>query len=200
MTDHIRERKAVKVVFLGDSSVGKTSIIAAHLLGHFSMTGTPTIGASFREVTREWQGTPVRFSVWDTAGQEVYHSLAPMYYRTAACAVVVFDVSRADSFREANDWISELRSKVPGILIVVCGNKIDLEESRAVSYSDGANLAESLFAPYVETSARTGQGLEALFQEIVDRVGKSRPDLMRECRVLAQGQRAGGDGRRGNCC
>jgi Rab family protein len=188
----------IKIVFLGESGAGKTSIITSHIQGHCPHKLAPTVGASFLTLQLLWRGIEVEFAVWDTAGQEIYRSLAPMYYRTAKCAVVVFDLTNSDPMPGVGRWIAELRTATPDIIVILCGNKCDLEEDRTVSYAQGMNTAASANAAYVETSAKTGMGLDALFQEITKLIGDKHPNLMHEAQVNPAND-AGRAGR-SNCC
>merc|ERR1712023_221338 len=97
-----------KLVLLGDSAVGKSSLVLRFVRGQFFEYQESTIGAAFMTQTLALDDTTVKFEIWDTAGQERYHSLAPMYYRGAQAAVVVYDVTSQDSFERAQRWISEL--------------------------------------------------------------------------------------------
>jgi small GTP-binding protein len=111
----------------------------------------------------------VKFAVWDTAGQEFYHSLAPMYYRNARAAVVVFDLTSTASFQGSEAWVQELQNTVKNIFIILCGNKSDLP-GRRVTPDQVLGLAQQLELPYVETSAKTGAGLDDLFQVLAKAV------------------------------
>jgi small GTP-binding protein len=173
----------IKTVFLGESGAGKTSIITAHVQGHFPLKLSPTVGASFLVVPLPWNGLDVQFAIWDTAGQEVYRSLTPMYYQSAKCAVVTFDLTNHESFIKVNDWISELQDDTRDIVIVICGNKCDLEDRREVSDAEASELAAGFGVPYVETSAKTGVGLDNLFDTLAKKVGEVKPDLMRACQI-----------------
>jgi small GTP-binding protein len=155
---------ATKVVFVGESGAGKTSIISAYSSGSFTSGLPTTIGAACVAVTVRYEDRDVKFAVWDTAGQEFYHSLTPMYYRNAKAAVVVFDLTSTASFRGAEAWVQELQSSVEGVVIVLCGNKSDLQDRRAVAPDEAMGLAQQLELPYVETSATAGTGLDDLFQ------------------------------------
>jgi small GTP-binding protein len=194
----ISKTRGIKIVFLGEAGAGKTSIITAYVQGHCPEKLAPTIGASFLVVPLLWEGIEVEFAVWDTAGQEIYHSLAPMYYRTARCAVVVFDLTKSDSLQGATDWIDELRTGTSDIVVVLCGNKCDLDEERHVSYAQGLDAAARANARYLETSAKTGMGLEALFKEIPQLVGEKHPDLMHEAR--ASPSNSASAPRQSDCC
>lgn len=166
---------SIKLVLLGDSGVGKTSIVSQYVSGKCSDSVKPTIGAAF--VTKEinMEGKQIELLIWDTAGQEVYRGLAPMYYRSALIAIIVYDVTRAQSFDAVNYWIKELKTNVDGnIVILVCGNKTDLEESRVVEYDSALANAETNGALYAETSASTGTGVERMFQMAVSKLISSK--------------------------
>ena len=170
-----RSLTSIKLVLLGDSGVGKTSIVSQYVSGKCSDSVKPTIGAAF--VTKEFNmdGRQIELLIWDTAGQEVYRGLAPMYYRSALIAIIVYDVTRAQSFDSVNYWIKELKTNVDGnIIILVCGNKTDLEESRVVEYASAQANAESNGALYAETSASTGTGVERMFQMAVSKLLSSK--------------------------
>ncbi|OHT02057.1 small GTP-binding protein [Tritrichomonas foetus] len=166
---------SVKLVLLGDSGVGKTSIVTQYVSGVAANNVKPTIGAAF--VTKEVivDGKPLELLIWDTAGQEVYRGLAPMYYRSALIAIVVYDVTRTQSYEAVNYWIKELKTNVDGsIIILVCGNKTDLEDKRAVESAAAQAMADSEGALYAETSASTGAGIERMFQLAVSKLLSTR--------------------------
>ncbi|KAL7547711.1 hypothetical protein ACHAWF_011005 [Thalassiosira exigua] len=113
----------------------------------------------------------IGFKIWDTAGQEKYRSLAPMYYRGSQAAILVYDITIPGSFAALKDWVNELRANGPrGLVLVVCGNKSDLREVRMVGRSMGEEYANSVGAFYVETSAKEGDGVEHMFLEVAKRV------------------------------
>eukprot|EP00656_Telonema_subtile_P048313 TRINITY_DN571_c0_g1_i3.p1 TRINITY_DN571_c0_g1~~TRINITY_DN571_c0_g1_i3.p1 ORF type:complete len:137 (+),score=31.27 TRINITY_DN571_c0_g1_i3:365-775(+) len=109
----------------------------------------------------------VKFEIWDTAGQERYHSLAPMYYRGAAAAVVVYDITNADSFQRAKSWVKELqRQGSPNIVIALAGNKFDLAPKRKVDTEEAKEYAKDNGLFFMETSAKTATNVEELFKAI----------------------------------
>jgi small GTP-binding protein len=117
----------------------------------------------------------IGFKIWDTAGQEKYRSLAPMYYRGSQAAILVYDITKPASFESLKDWANELRRNGPADLVLaVCGNKLDLQEDRLVMRSAGVKYAKQIGALYVETSAKEGDDVERLFVEIARKVPPSK--------------------------
>lgn len=124
-----------KLVLLGESAVGKSSLVLRFVKGQFHEFQESTIGAAFLTQTVCLDDTTVKFEIWDTAGQERYHSLAPMYYRGAQAAIVVYDITNEESFSRAKNWVKELqRQASPNIVIALSGNKADLANKRAVDF------------------------------------------------------------------
>ena len=161
-------KNGTKVVLLGQSSTGKTSIIMQYVRGLFTQGTNPTIGASFVTKTEEVNGKDVEISIWDTAGQELYRGLTPMYYRNAMAAIVVFDVTNQESFDAVKGWVDEIRENTGDTILAICGNKTDLESERVVSTDQGKELSQNLDALYFETSAATGDGISNLFHQITE--------------------------------
>merc|ERR1711981_211834 len=162
-----------KLVLLGDSAVGKSSLVLRFVRGQFFEYQESTIGAAFLTQNVSLNDYTVKFEIWDTAGQERYHSLAPMYYRGAAAAVVVYDITNADSFARAKSWVRELqRQGSPNIVIALAGNKCDLATKRKVEASEATEYAKDNGLFFMETSAKTALNVEELFKAIAKKLPK----------------------------
>ncbi|KDN49081.1 hypothetical protein RSAG8_02434, partial [Rhizoctonia solani AG-8 WAC10335] len=150
-----------KLVLLGESAVGKSSLVIRFVKGNYEEFRESTIGAAFltQTVTLEDQ-TVVKFEIWDTAGQERYKVMAPMYYRNAHCAVVVYDITQQASLDKAKTWIRELQRQAdPSIIIALCGNKSDLAARRQVTQEEAKKYADEEGLMWGETSAKSGEGV-----------------------------------------
>lgn len=153
----------LKLVLLGDSFVGKSSLARRFLDNTFAADGEATIGAAFITKAVSTATRTIHYEIWDTAGQERYRSLVPMYYRGAHAAVVVYDASDA-SDRPAQSvrfWIDELRQHAPGVKVVVAGNKVD------AGVCDPDHVRESCAARHVYVLCATGAGVYQLFHDVV---------------------------------
>ena len=159
-----------KLVILGEVAVGKSSIAQRFVNGKFTNLHNPTVGALFLTKKIKVNDKYIKYDIWDTAGQERYHSLTPMYYKNARAAVVVFDVTSSSSFERAQKWMTELFEKAtPGIVIALCGNKIDLE-NRQVSKEEAEEYANKVGCLYMEVSAKTNENIDELFNQIGSRL------------------------------
>lgn len=160
-----------KLVLLGGSAVGKSSIVQRFVKNSFDEFRESTIGAAFLTQSieiNEPENIIVKFEIWDTAGQERYRSLASMYYRNAQAAIIVYDITQTDSLEKAKYWIRELQKQTvsSNIIIALVGNKLDLKSERTVSYESANSLASELGLLYFEVSAKTGESVSELFESI----------------------------------
>ncbi|CAJ1414916.1 unnamed protein product [Effrenium voratum] len=160
--------KKYKVVVLGDEAAGKTSLVRRYMYDTFEEGTAPTVGMDFQSKTAYLEdGRSFRLQLWDTAGQERFRSLIPSYIRDAAAAVIVYDVTRQSSFQGTRSWISDVRAeRGDEAVLAVVGNKMDLASERQVSEEEGRELAKELGVMFMETSAKRGDNVTSLFQQL----------------------------------
>ncbi|EPY22953.1 Rab family, other, partial [Strigomonas culicis] len=161
-----------KVVLLGEGRVGKTSLISRYVNERFNEQEPSTVQATmYSTKTVALEDAPaatVLLNLWDTAGQERFHALAPIYYRQAEGAVLVYDVTDADTLRRVRVWVQELRAVAGGgICIVICGNKADCPAGEwDVTEAEALALAAELGAEHFWTSAKSGKNVDTAFRQM----------------------------------
>ncbi|XP_039070314.1 ras-related protein RABH1b-like [Hibiscus syriacus] len=156
-----------KLVFLGDQSVGKTSIISRFMYDKFDNNYQATIGIDFLSKTMYLEDRTVRLQLWDTAGQERFRSLIPSYIRDSSVAVIVYDVASRQSFLNTSNWIEEVRAeRGSDVIIMLVGNKTDLVDKRQVSVAEGEAKAREINVMFIEASAKAGFNIKVLFRKI----------------------------------
>lgn len=153
-----------KVVLLGEGCVGKTSLVLRYVEDKFNTKHISTLQASFLNKKINVDGRTVRMALWDTAGQEKFHALGPIYYRSSNGAILVYDITDEDSFQKVKKWIKELKKMLGAdITLAIVGNKIDLERDRHVDPEMAQSYADGVGATHYETSAKNNVGVEEVF-------------------------------------
>ncbi|XP_068571132.1 ras-related protein Rab-41 isoform X4 [Cebidichthys violaceus] len=156
-----------KLVFLGEQSVGKTSLITRFMYDSFDNTYQATIGIDFLSKTMYLEDRTIRLQLWDTAGQERFRSLIPSYIRDSAAAVVVYDIANLNSFQQTSKWIDDVRTeRGSDVIIMLVGNKTDLADKRQITTEEGEQRAKELNVMFIETSAKTGYNVKQLFRRV----------------------------------
>eukprot|EP00300_Choanocystis_sp_HF-7_P031447 c40807_g1_i1.p1 GENE.c40807_g1_i1~~c40807_g1_i1.p1 ORF type:complete len:232 (-),score=6.46 c40807_g1_i1:41-736(-) len=191
----------IKIVILGNASVGKTSICSKFATDDFHPGTKSTIGASFLTKKMTINNVKVKMQLWDTAGQERFRSMAPMYYRGADIALCVFDLTSMTSFDAMKGWVSEVLNHSPKVILCICGNKLDLVQESVITnnISNNSNnnnksgsvtvsgeprvdsnlankFAESKGCKYFECSAKTGDNIQDIFLYVVRRFISTKID------------------------
>ncbi len=155
-----------KMIFLGDQGVGKSCILNRYVNEKFEEEYQATIGLDFQSKTITINDTEVRILLYDTAGQEKFRSLIPMYIRQSNIVMFVYDITRVESFDSMNKWFSDVIDlKANDAIYFMIGNKIDLVENRRVSTEQAQKFADEKGIIFKEVSAKTGQGFDDLFEE-----------------------------------
>ena len=151
-----------KVAIVGAGGVGKTTLLRRFATGKFQESRIMTIGVDFETIEVDLKGQPIKLTVWDLAGQERFAPFRDGFYKGARAVALVFDVHDQGSFDDLPQWLEETRGVVPDAYLVVNGNKTDLP--RVVTPEAGKAYAGSINAAYVETSAKTGEGVPQFFR------------------------------------
>jgi small GTP-binding protein len=158
---------AFKLILGGDGAVGKTSMVHRYVENEFETDYKSTIGTSIMKKEckfKELEST-VRFIIWDLAGQAQFKRVRQSYLANAEAGILVYDVTNRSSFENIDkNWYREVKKASPNIVLILVGNKIDLESKRVVSRDEGEMLAQNLTLTYVETSAKTGENIDDAFK------------------------------------
>ncbi|KAL5572167.1 hypothetical protein UlMin_021764 [Ulmus minor] len=160
-----------KVVVIGDSAVGKTQILSRFTKNEFCFDSKSTIGVEFQTRTVTINGKVIKAQIWDTAGQERYRAVTSAYYRGALGAMLVYDITKRQSFDHVARWVEELRAHADtSIVIMLIGNKADLVDLRAVPTEDAVEFAEEQGLFFSETSALNGDNVESAFFRVLQEI------------------------------
>ncbi|XP_077193889.1 ras-related protein Rab-39B-like isoform X2 [Paroedura picta] len=174
-----------RIIMLGDSTVGKSSLLKCYTEGVFLESTSQTVGVDFYVHFLEIKpGLRIKLQFWDTAGQERFRSVTRSYYRNSAGGMLMFDLTNRVSFESIKKWHQEVMETVKPchVVFVLVGHKSDLEAERKVGQKEAEKLASSLGAKYIETSAKTSQNVEVAFQTLTSGIyealesGKMRPN------------------------
>ena len=158
----------LKIVLIGDSGVGKTNLLSRFARDQFNPDSKSTIGVEFATKTLEIEGKTVKAQIWDTAGQERYRAITSAYYRGAIGALLLYDITASLTFNSLSRWLQELRENADSnIVVMLVGNKCDLQELRAVSKDEGIGFAQSENLLFIETSARDATNVQESFTTLI---------------------------------
>ncbi|CAG9787035.1 unnamed protein product [Diatraea saccharalis] len=160
-----------KVVLIGDSGVGKSSLLSRFTRNEFNLESKSTIGVEFATRSIEVDGKTIKAQIWDTAGQERYRAITSAYYRGAVGALLVYDIAKHLSYENVERWLRELRDHADqNILIMLVGNKSDLRHLRSIPTEEAKAFAEKNGLSFIETSALDSTNVEPAFQNILTEI------------------------------
>jgi len=184
----------LKILILGESGVGKSSLLLRFTDDRFDTEQAATIGVDFKVKKLKIEGNSVKLAIWDTAGQERFRTLTPNFYRGAQGVILVYDVSSRASFGKLDVWINELETycNVNGCIKMLVGNKID-KGNREITREEGSKFARKHSMLFIESSAKTREGVQLAFEELVEKVIQT-PGLWESPNRNQSGFRVGKEG------
>lgn len=165
-----------KLLIIGDSGVGKSSLLVRFADNHFSGNYITTIGVDFKIRTIELHGEKVKLQIWDTAGQERFRTITSTYYRGTHGVIVVYDVTSGESFANVKRWLHEIDQNCEVVNRILVGNKNDDPERKVVLTEDARRFAEQMGIRLFETSAKDNINVEEMFRAVTELVLKSKKD------------------------
>ncbi|CAA2973174.1 ras-related protein RABA4d-like [Olea europaea var. sylvestris] len=205
-----------KIVLIGDSAVGKSQLLARFARNEFNLESKATIGVEFQTKTLVIDNKMVKAQIWDTAGQERYRAVTSAYYRGAVGAMLVYDMTKLQSFDHMASWLEELRGHADkNIVVMLIGNKCDLGTLRAVPTEDAQEFAEKENLYFMETSALEETNVESAFMTILieiyqiinkksltasDRLDYAKSASLKGTRIIVPGQDSDPNARKAGCC
>jgi len=203
-----------KYIIIGDTGVGKSCLLLQFTDKRFQPVHDLTIGVEFGARMVNIDSRQIKLQIWDTAGQESFRSITRSYYRGAAGALLVYDITRRDTFNHLTRWLEEAKQNSnPNMVIMLIGNKSDLHTRRAVSFKEGEQFAEENGLIFLETSAKTAANVEQAFiktaEKIYEKILSGVYDVTNEAHGIKVGMNqnsngglngAGRGNKSGGCC
>ncbi|KAK6133254.1 hypothetical protein DH2020_033015 [Rehmannia glutinosa] len=170
-TEEQTEDYLFKIVLVGDSAVGKSNLLSRFARDEFYPNSKSTIGVEFQTQKMNISGKEIKAQIWDTAGQERFRAVTSAYYRGAVGALLVYDISRRQTFESIGRWLNELQTHSDmNVVTILVGNKSDLKDGREVTTAEGKALAETQGLFFIETSALDSSNVAVAFQTVVGEI------------------------------
>ena len=163
-----------KIVLIGDSGVGKSNMLSRFTKNEFNIESKATIGVEFATKCITFNNKVIKAQIWDTAGQERFRAITSSYYKGAMGALLVYDISKKNTFDNLDRWLNEVRAFTkPEVCIVLVGNKSDLTDLREVQQEESIKYSAEQKITFFETSALTSTNIEKLFQELLISIART---------------------------
>lgn len=193
----------IKVVLLGDSGVGKSSILLRYAADEYNAEQEPTLGAAFLTKMLYYNDSSYKLQIWDTAGQEKFKSLAPIYYRDAIVILIVFDITSQASYEMMKSWLTEVKEQGQrNAIIIILANKSDLIDQQQVNIEDAQTFCNENNLPLKLTSAKLNQGITDVFIAIAKKLEElfAQTRQQEEEKIRIQNNKKKKQKENGSCC
>eukprot|EP01080_Neovahlkampfia_damariscottae_P008572 gene8572-397_t len=163
----IEKKDTHKVLLLGDSGVGKSSLLIRLVDDQFSFSHVSTIGCEYKSITLDVNEGKIKLNIWDTAGQDRFRSITKSYFRGATAVVFVYDICSRDSFISLkNNWYKDAKESLDEFIGIVVGNKLDLQDGRVVDTNQAKEFADRNGLSYIEASAKESTNVQEVFKNV----------------------------------
>ena len=171
-SDSEMSTKSYKVLLLGNSYVGKTCILLRFSEDTYKDDYEVTIGLNYRIKTLNIDNNPIRMQIWDTSGEEKFKAIAKNFYRGAHGVLLIYDICEKNSFLDVKSWIEQIIENTDNdnLVMILCGNKCDMEKERNISKNEGENLANSYKIPFFECSAKENINIDEIFNTLAKNI------------------------------
>ena len=172
----------LKLLIIGDSAVGKTSMLLKYTDNFFPESHLATIGVEFKTKDIQYNGYNINLQVWDTAGQERFKSITKSFFRNANGIIFVYDITQKNSFKNVKDWIKDSEANDTGFKRILVGNKIDLQNKRQVKLNEVKDWADKKNLEVIEASAKTGANIDKAVMKLIELIlqNKSKDEIMKQ--------------------
>jgi len=188
-----------KVLLLGDTDVGKSSLILRYTEETFNSKLVNSIGVDFKMKKKEIDGKIIKVQIWDTAGHERFRSITYSYYRGANAIIIVFDITDKKSFLSITEWLKQIEKHAKeNVFKFLVGNKSDLSEERKVTYEEAKEYADEHDLPYIETSAKEGININELFESSIKSFLSNSKYIWEDKNIKLNSQSTNSE--KNNCC
>ena len=188
-----------KVLLLGDTDVGKSSLILRYTEETFNSKLVNSIGVDFKMKKKEIDGKIIKVQIWDTAGHERFRSITYSYYRGANAIIIVFDITDKKSFLSITEWLKQIEKHAKeNVFKFLVGNKSDLSEERKVTYEEAKEYADEHDLPYIETSAKEGININELFESSIKSFLSNSKYIWEDTNIKLNSQSTNSE--KNNCC
>ncbi len=172
----------LKILIIGDTSVGKTSILANYNGDNFDEKAIGTIGVEYLYKTITYKNMRIKLQLWDTSGEERFRSITKNFYRNANGVFLVYDITKEESFQNIRDWLRDIKEYNGDLKIIILGNKLDLIDQRVVTTERATNYASRNNLQYLETSAKDGTNIQKSFDNLIELIlgGRTKEEILDE--------------------